>query len=349
MKSLVIASLLLAPALAFAQPKSADDWYKEGETQYNLGNFEQAAEAFKQGFALETVDSKKAAYLYNVAQAYRQGNRCKDASFFYKRYLSLKDQDTAKPLKPEKKAEIEQRIAELDQCAKNQDDIAKKPPGDTIVPAGETGAKTGTKTVAEGEGEGEGEEEGEGVGITQTRALAPRVVSARLEGGGGYIKLGDLTSTVPAVALTAGYPVYSMNGVEIDAGIVFGFSPLKFRNSSTGEDKTGTFTSLLVNGAVTYAATPQIGVRGDLGVGVLSLGGISEMGNPFTEGAAGTSGALAMLAVRAAVSADYAITPNLVATVTPVAFSFSPPKEGLREEINSIIRLDFMLGLGYRM
>ena len=36
-----------------------DDWYKEGETQYNLGNFDKAADAFKQGFALETVESKK--------------------------------------------------------------------------------------------------------------------------------------------------------------------------------------------------------------------------------------------------------------------------------------------------
>ena len=58
MKSLVCA-LLLAPTLALAQPKSADDWYKEGETQYNLGNFDKAAEAFKQGFSLETIDSKK--------------------------------------------------------------------------------------------------------------------------------------------------------------------------------------------------------------------------------------------------------------------------------------------------
>ena len=77
------------------------------------GEFEKAAEAFKSGFAAESDDAKKPAYLYNVAQAYRQGNKCKDAAFFYKRYLSLKDQDTVKPLKPEKRAEIEQRMAQL--------------------------------------------------------------------------------------------------------------------------------------------------------------------------------------------------------------------------------------------
>src|SRR4051812_18323835 len=151
MKSLVCA-LLLAPALALAQPKSADDWYKEGETQYNLGNFDKAAEAFKQGFSLETVDSKKPAYLYNVAQAYRQGQKCKDAAFFYKRYLSLKDQDTVKPLKPDKRTEIEQRITELEECARTQENISKKPPDNTISPGGETGTgvKTGGGTTASG-------------------------------------------------------------------------------------------------------------------------------------------------------------------------------------------------------
>ena len=80
MRTLVLGSLLV-PMLALAQPKTPDDWYTEGETQYNLGNFDKAADAFKQGFAAETVESKKAAYLYNVAQAYRQGGKCKDAAF----------------------------------------------------------------------------------------------------------------------------------------------------------------------------------------------------------------------------------------------------------------------------
>src|SRR3954451_11903431 len=132
MKKSLVCALLLAPALALAQPKSADDWYKEGETQYNLGNFDKAADAFKQGFALEPVESKKAAYLYNVAQAYRQGGKCKDAAFFYKRYLALKDDDTAKPLKPEKRQEVEQFIAEQEACAKALEANAQKPPLNTL-------------------------------------------------------------------------------------------------------------------------------------------------------------------------------------------------------------------------
>src|SRR5690606_35750364 len=148
MKKSVVFAALLVPALALAQPKTADDWYKEGETEYNLGNFDKAAEAFKEGFAAETDESKKPAYLYNVAQAYRQGNKCRDAAFFYKRYLALKDRDIVKPLKPEKRAEIEQRIAELEECARTQDTIAMKPPDDTLPPGDGTPKTTTTGTTS---------------------------------------------------------------------------------------------------------------------------------------------------------------------------------------------------------
>jgi hypothetical protein len=377
LKKSLVCALVLAPALALAQPKSADDWYKEGETQYNLGNFDKAAEAFKQGFSLETVDSKKPAYLYNVAQAYRQGQKCKDAAFFYKRYLSLKDQDTVKPLKPDKRAEIEQRITELEECARTQETISKKPPDNTISPTGDGqggtktgggttggtnagGTKTGggtTTTVGqvgngegEGVGEGEGEGEGEGDGITQSTSLQPRVISARLVGGAAKVTAGDLTIPVLAsFAVTAGYPVLSQEKLEVDAGVVFGFQPVPYKNSITNADKTGQFISALVDAAATYTVAPKIGVRGDLGAGILAFSGISEMGNPFTEGGAATSGALTMFQFRVAASADYAITPNLVATVTPIAFSFAPAKTGLREDIKNFVRLDFMLGIGYRM
>lgn len=366
-KSLLFAAMLV-PALALAQPKSADDWYKEGETEYNLGNFDKAAEAFKEGFAAETDESKKPAYLYNVAQAYRQGNKCRDAAFFYKRYLALKDRDTVKPLKPEKRAEIDQRIKELEDCARTQDTIAMKPPDDTLPPGDgtvKTGTTTGTTstgttsttgttvaTVDDGEDEEdeiEDEEEGEEDGITSQVLVKPRVINARFVGGISKITMGDLpTGVKPAFSLTGGYPVVTQGPLGVDVGASLGFTPVPYNNSVTGDSQTATMTTVLANGAVTYAVAPKIALRGDLGVGVLMFGGL-EMGNPFTEGAAGTSGALTMLAVRAAASVDYAITPNVVATATPLSFSYSPAKEGLRSDVSTIMRLEFLLGVGYRM
>ena len=105
-------------------------------------------------------------------------------------------------------------------------------------------------------------------------------------------------------------------------------------------------TTALVNAAATYTVAPKIALRGDLGIGALFFGGL-KMGNPFTEGAAGTDGSLGMFALRVGASADYALTKNVAATVTPIAFTFSPAKDGLRS--GSIIQLDFMVGVGYRM
>ena len=55
---MVLCAAVLLPALAFAEPKTADEWYSEGETQYNLGNFDKAADAFKQGYSLEAVETR---------------------------------------------------------------------------------------------------------------------------------------------------------------------------------------------------------------------------------------------------------------------------------------------------
>ena len=78
----------------------------------------------------------------------------------------------------------------------------------------------------------------------------------------------------------------------------------------------------------------------------MSFSGLAA-GNPFTVGGAPTSGALSMLNLRVAVAADYAVTDNLVATLTPFAFAFSPAKDGL--DADSLTRIDFLLGVGYRM
>ncbi|MEO8841981.1 MAG: tetratricopeptide repeat protein [Kofleriaceae bacterium] len=364
MKSVVLCAAVLWPALAFAEPKTADDWYKEGETQYNLGNFDKAADAFKQGYALETVDNKKPAYLYNVAQAYRQGKECKDAAFFYKRYVSLKDQDTAKPLAADKRTEIEGWINELEDCEKNQESIAHKTP-DTTIPAGPVGTNPTTTTTTKpttttvptkvadtggGDGDGDGGATDGGDVHGSTTIEQPKLLSLRLTGGVAKVGAGNSTVPIePTFNLFAGYPIAVSPELVIDVGANIGFTPVPYTNSMTNAKATGQLISALADVGATYAVAPKIGLRGDLGVGVLVFGGISDAGNPFTAMGASTTGALGMFAVRAAVSVDYAFTPNVYGTVTPIAFSYSPAKTGLRDDIKSLTRLDFMLGIGYRM
>src|SRR4051812_28949863 len=140
-KSFAVLLLVMASASAWAAPRTADDWYEEGANQYTLGNFEKAIDAFKQGFSLEPDESKKANYLYNIAQAYRQTHDCKNALFFYKRFLALKANDTVKPLPAKTKKAVEDFITEADTCVRQQTQLGERPRVNNVPPDGEAGDK----------------------------------------------------------------------------------------------------------------------------------------------------------------------------------------------------------------
>jgi len=171
------------------------------------------------------------------------------------------------------------------------------------------------------------------------------MISARAIGGIALIGAGELDVPVqPSFGLTAGYPI-AAGPVSLDVGIGLTYSPLPYQTSS-GMSESSTLFGLLANVGVTYPVTPQIGARFDGGIGVLTWGGLVA-GNPFTDGGSATDGALGMMHLRFALAADYAITPNVIASVTPLAFGYSPAKEGLN--MSSVTNLSFLLGIGYRM
>ncbi|MBX3155397.1 MAG: tetratricopeptide repeat protein [Deltaproteobacteria bacterium] len=348
MRRLAIACVLLAPALALAEPKTAGEWYSEGETQFSLGNFQGAIDAFKKGFAMEPVERNKAAYLYNIAQAYRLSKMdCGQARFFYNRYLDLKSQDTVKPLTPEKRAEVEGFIKDLEAC----ESVAKKQPDGPMQPDGPgakpDGTKPGTKDVATKNGDGDGDGDGDDGGkVVKGATGAPKLISARLLGGGAVYSAGELpVPTQASGALIAGYPLALSPQLGLELGAAFTFSPMPFEGAM-GQSQSGQFIGAMANLGATYNVIPKLGVRADVGAGVLVMSGISE--SPFTAFQP-TTGALSVFHVRAGVSADYAITPNVVVTAAPFAFSYSPAATGFAEKIKSITTIDFMVGLGYRM
>jgi tetratricopeptide (TPR) repeat protein len=352
MKRFVVAcALAFVPALAAADPQTPEEWYKEGENQYNLGNFDAAVKAFKEGFSREPVESKKAVYLYNIAQSYRQAKNCSEAQFFYKRFLALKDNDTARPLAAPIRKEVEDRIKELEECARQQEAIKNRPPDVQIKPD-EDPNKTkpvddpnkDPKKVGIGTPEDEEEEE-EPEKVEDGITGQPTKVSARLIGGGSKISMGDVTVPLQATfGVTGGYPIPLNEKLTVEAGLGLRFTRVSWdAMATTGKTGTATLTAVMANGAVTYDVAPKMAVRGDLGLGLLFFGGTS--GSPFTGGAETEGGALAMFHLRAGGAFDYAITPNIVATV-PLAFSFSPKKEGVAA---AIVSFDFMVGIGYRM
>jgi hypothetical protein len=361
-------AVLLVPALAWAQPKpppkTAVEWYKEGENQYILGNFDKAVEAFKNGFSLEGDEDKRAKYVFNIAQSYRQANDCAKAHFFYKRFLALKASPKSSPLDPNLRREVEDRIKDLEACAQQAQLISKRPPdslpgdadGESRPPPGGAEVRKDTHDEARREVAAPGntppgvdEEERKDTGEPQPAGVRPHLISARLTGGGTKFRMGPMVK-VPvqaAFALTAGYPIAIDDRLTIEAGAVFTLTPVPYsvRQSMMTEEasKTALLTGIMANGGVSYEAMPRLSVRADLGVGALLFSNVSE--SRFTAGRA-TSGALTMFHVRAAASADYAFTQNIIGTVMPIAFTYSPAKSGLEPTIKNITSIDFMLGIG---
>jgi hypothetical protein len=362
--AVVLLQLLIpAAAPAWAAPRTPDEWYAEGENQYTLGNFDKAIEAFKQGFSLEPDQSRKPNYLYNIAQAYRQTHDCKNALFFYKRFLALKANDTVKPISPKKRKEVDDFIAELEVCVRQQTQLSEKPPVDNVPPDGEAGDKGKSsgdkgrppgetarqdppprKAVATVPKQPEPDADPEDTGVTQPATGGqPRTISARLIGGGSKVNAGSISVPFQATfGLIGGYPIPVNPRLTVEAGAAFTFTPAPYQ--MTNGNKTGTLFAAMANAGATYEVMPKLGIRGDVGVGVLVFAGIDQ--SPFTNGAP-VSGAIGMFHVRAAVSADYAVTPNIVLTAMPGAFSYSPAADGIGGG-GSITSFDFMVGIGYR-
>jgi hypothetical protein len=352
MRKTFLLAALLVPALAWAAPQTAAEWFKEGSNQYNLGNFDRAVEAFKRAFELEGDENKQAVYVYNIAQAYRLANDCAKAHFFYKRFLALKSKPNVKPLTPEERQKVEDFIRDLDECAQRTQKLSKQPPenlkdandGSDKPADPRKDARPPVATAAPGD-TAPVRDEIEAHPVVRT---APSVISLRIAGGGTKINAGKLDVPVQFTgALVGGYPVSLGDQLTIDIGAAFTFTPVPFKEMNMVPAKTAQMYGVMVNGGLTYAVLPQLGARVDVGLGALLLSNAGQ--TSFVADGATTTGALSMFHLRTALSADYAVTPNVILTATPVAFTYSPPKDGLSEQIKSITTFDFMVGIGYRM
>src|SRR5258706_9567428 len=102
-------ALAIAVALAFtsgaaqADPvvRGAEKLLKQGQDQYTLGDFEGAAKSFLSAYQIEPDP----AFLFNIAQAYRQAKACAKAASYYRQFMAA----FKKPPNPEK---IERWISE---------------------------------------------------------------------------------------------------------------------------------------------------------------------------------------------------------------------------------------------
>jgi hypothetical protein len=346
-------ALIATAAPAYADKDKAKGFYDQAEKQYNLGKFDSAVDLYTKAYE----EWPEPFFLFNIAQAYRQAGNCKQALFFYKRFLALKAADTAKPIAPSLRQEVEARIAELDACTKAE--LANKPPDGQIAPDGQQPTATTTTpptTVAttapsdEDDGIEQGAPDGPAV------YAQPSIVSLRAAGGGAKLFIpgveesggAGLTPVQGAFAITAGYPIGVAPQLTVEVGANFNFMVIP--QEVMGKTEQATQIAFLPNAALTFGLTDKIGLRADLGAGILRFAGLKQ-DTPFTKGVEATEfkSSVTMFNLRIGASAEYAFTPNVVGVVTPLAFSFSPAGTGLNPDIKSLQRIDFMVGIGYRL
>lgn len=349
-----------------AKKKKARQLYKQGTTQYNLGRWERAIELFQKSYE----EYPSSALLFNIAQSYRQWGKCRRALFFYKRFLAVKPNASNRD-------EVEGFINDLEETCKKSEESIEKPPLDAMEPTDDGGTEGGGGSVEEtggtsgdrgGSGDGtrvavkgeDGDERPEikrgGTGPERPAGVTagpprPTKVASSVSLGTALVGMGDLD--VPAqfsLGIGAGYPM-TVGPIGLELGGLFTYTPVPWDNQAADPPQSGTasLTSLLANAAATYPVWDKLSARGELGLGVLFFSGADDAGSVFIEPGKMATGALTMFHLRVGLGAEYAITPNLVVSAHPLVFSYSPARSGLREDISSITRIEFLAGIGYKL
>jgi tetratricopeptide (TPR) repeat protein len=108
--------------------RDAREHFDRGMTYYNLADFDPAIDEFKQAYEL----TKSPRLLFNIAQAHRLKKRYEQALYFYSAYLRLQPDAL-------NRADVEGRIAEMSQLAKERPSPPEPPP-EPIAPAAKPGA-----------------------------------------------------------------------------------------------------------------------------------------------------------------------------------------------------------------
>jgi len=352
--SIAIAVLWLGTASALAQPSpqavaTAQGLFAKATTAYNLGRFEEAVTLFSQAYEAWPHPD----FLYNIAQSHRLAKNCKQALHFYKRFVSVKDQDTEAPLTPKKREEIDRFISELTECvaktessASVQPDTLVKPqqPAPAEVPRGAGGAAAQTSTagragprVAALDVRRDAGDESDRTAPTAT----PGVAVVSVAGGIALLGAGDLGIPVqPVVRLAAGYPIH-VDPVIIALGGALSYTPLPY--TVMGEQKLGAMVGVRAAAIASYPVTPKLSLHGELGLGIVSLSGLGA-GNPISADRSAKTFTLPSVALG--VGLDYEITRGVTATLSPLSVALSKGTDAMYA--SSLREVDFVVGLGYR-
>ena len=332
--------------------QKARDLFTQGNTYFDLGQFDKAIDAWQSGYQLKNDPG----FLYNIAQAYRTTGEAQKAIFFYKRYLSNSP-------KARNRSEVEQKIEALQKQLSVQEQAKGLPPPGPFGPdnPGASGAPPATEppsapavgnpevVVADGTTAG-ASTPAQGTtspsGIVETGALGapqppPHRIDLRAAIGFDTWSSGLQENAQPSFAFTlaGGYTFGNpAAGVRFRLGALFGYTFLK------ETDSKDSFTSLLIDPTIIVRVAPSLVLMGDFGIGVLSIGGITPNSALLESSSVTINGSQALSLIRIGVAAEYDLAKSVSLFFWP-AYASSPKKQYFYGDIG---RFEVLAGVAIR-
>jgi len=133
LRRFAVAIVLIVGLVASQPPARADDavsareHYQKGTSYYDLGKYDDAIKEFEAAYEIKNDP----ALLYNLAQSNRLAGNSDQALHFYRTYLRYVP-------KAANRAEIESRIAQLEQLVAQKNAAQTTPPNQAILPGATT-------------------------------------------------------------------------------------------------------------------------------------------------------------------------------------------------------------------
>ena len=352
----MVAIVLLASGATTARADDAQkarDLFTQGNTYFDLGQFDKAIDAWQNGYQLKNDPG----FLYNIAQAYRTMGDAQKAIFFYKRYLSNSP-------KARNRSEVEQKIEALQKQLSVQEQAKGLPPpgpfgpdnpgGSGAPPATEPpsapaaanpqvvvtgGTAAGAPTSTQGTTSPGGAVEAGALGAAPP---PPHRLDLRAALGFDTWSTGLQENAQPSFAFTlaGGYTFGNPAArVRFRLGALFGYTFLK------ETDSKDSFTSFLIDPTIVVRGAPRFTLMGDLGIGVLSIGGLTPSSTLLeSSSVSAVNGSQALALIRVGAAVEYELTKNVSLFFWP-AYASSPKKENFYGDIG---RFEVLAGVAYR-
>jgi hypothetical protein len=334
-------------------------WWRQATKLYEQKRYQQSIQLYHHAHdcAVMLPPSDKATkttanFLFNIAQAHRQLGECGPAIQLYNRYLSMTRKLTGDEQVRDVQAAVTVTLDELKKSCPEQDD--ENPAVGTSPPEQIEGRDASTSQAAKenrsaGSGHSDGVDDGsEDANLGNGAASGPDSLSSSIGVGPAFVRLNALdVPTQISFALRAGHPM-QFGMLDVEAGAAVTYTPVPWNNRMANTSGTAALWGILLNAGISYPLMDRLLARTDFGLGVLNFSGLGNS-NPFTLGGAVPSRPLTMFNVRVELGVAYNITPNLVVSVSPFVFAYSPADESLNALVGSLIRYDLLIGAGYRL